>query len=128
MKLSEAYLEKSHLEKQIELLKQRIREDHLLGRGTAHTQEDLLRKANLLRDITIAIAWTEQSSSLSGLPLGAYKVRTESLKMLAEIFEPVNREKADAFLNAAHTDEKFVAAAFSLIELQVPKIEAKEDP
>lgn len=126
MKLAEAYLEKSNLERQVELLKSRLLNDSKVGLDTRALVEEVQRKANLLRDIMIAIDWTEQHSQVSGLPLGAYRRRVESLEKLAGTLENVSRERADLYYNSAHTDRRFIENAIWVIDLQLPQIEEQK--
>lgn len=120
MKLAEAILEKERLDNKVELLKSRIEDDILHGRGTSHIQEELQRTVNQARDMTIAISWTEQNTSLSGIPLGAYRVRTDYSTYLAKSFEKINKDKADAYWESAYYDMKIINATTWLVELKVP--------
>lgn len=70
----------------------------------------------------MSVAWTEQQVAIADQVLGAYRTRQKVLQRLAEIIEPVDREKADDLLNAAHTDNKVVQTAIWLVDLQVPSV------
>lgn len=127
MKLAEALLEKETLEKRCALLKSRLLRDQKEGRPTSHTQAELQRTANQARAMAIAVAWTEQTSTLAEIPLGAYRIRIASLLELAQTFEDVNREKADEFWQSAQQDIRVVHAATWLVDLKIPSGETKED-
>lgn len=117
-------MERTILEQRLELLGERLAREAQDGRPTSHVVDELQRITNLLRDITIAIEWTEQQTLLSGLPLGAYKVRILHLNSLAKTIEPVNFEKADKLREAAASDFRIVEAAKWLVDLQVPVVSA----
>lgn len=120
MKLAEAVLEKERLEEKLNLLKRRVSVYLKEGRPTTHLQEELQRTVNQLRDMTISIQWTEQNTGLSGIPIGAYRIRIDYLKCLASIFESLNMEKADEIWESVYHDMKIVTAATWLIDLKIP--------
>lgn len=124
MKLGEALLERSLLERRLDLLEARLGHEVVAGRPTTHLVDELQRITNLLRDITIAIGWTEQQVLLSDLPLAAYRVRILHLNRLADTIDSVNFEKADKLREAANKDYRIVEAATWLVDLQVPVISA----
>jgi len=126
MKLAEAILERQNLEDRVDLLKSRIEHDLEMGRSTSHLQEELQRTANQARDISIAIAWTEQSSSMSGLPLGSFRIRIDIMSDLARYFEGVNRDKADEYWASVVNDKRIFEAATWLVDLKIPGVENKE--
>lgn len=128
MKLGEAILERDGLEERLGVLESRLLHDLEQGRPTTHLQESLQRTANQVRDLGIAITWTENHAKLSGLPLSAYRARIEMLRRLALSVEKVNCEKADAFWESAHNDHKVLHAASWLVDLQVPKIDEPSGP
>ena len=120
MKLAEALLERDELERELNLLQSRISGDLQGDRPTAHLQEEVQRKAIQLRDMSIAIAWTEQKSMFSGLPVGAYRIKVEHLIQLAQIMEKFNRERADFYWTTAHKENKVLENLFWLVDLQIP--------
>ena len=127
MKLGEALLERDHLKQRLDLLETRLKDDHAERRPLAHLREEIQRTANRWRDLEIAISWTEQQVAIAGLSLGSYSIRQEVSQRLAEIMEPVEREKADEFLESAHADGKLVETAAWVIDLQVPSIKVPEE-
>lgn len=127
MRLGEAILERDHLKRHLELLESRLRDDHEGGRPLTHLREEIQSTADRWRVLEIAIAWTEQQVVVAGLPLGSYIVRQRVLRRLAEIMEPVDREKADGFLNASHADNKLIETVVWVIDLQVPVIPAPKE-
>ena len=122
MKLGAAILERDKNKQRLELLETRVREDYEAGRPLPHLREEIQRTANRWRDLEISIAWTKQQVAIRGLSLGSYIIRQEVLQRLADIIEPVDREKADEFLEAAHADTTVVETAIWLVDLQVPSI------
>ena len=127
MKLGEALLERDQLKHRLDLLEKRLKDDHVEGRPLSHLREELQRAANRWRDLEIAIAWTEQQVAIAGLSLGSYGIRQEVSQRLAEIMEPIDREKADALLEAVHADGKLIETAAWVVDLQVPSIEVPEE-
>ena len=127
MKLAEAILEKQRLERQSELLKSRLKDDVHQGRPTARIQEELQRTVNQARDISIAVDWTEQNTSLSGIPLGAYRNRIKYSKYLAKVFENINQEVASSYWDSAYYDIKIVNATTWLVDLKVPGGDEKKE-
>lgn len=123
MKLGEAILERDLLEERLQLLESRLAHDTEQGRPLAHLQEELQRTANQVRDLEIAVSWTEQQVTLGGLPLAAYRIKSKTLKRVARAIEDSNRERADDLLELANADNKVLQAAIWLIDLQVPKVE-----
>lgn len=128
MKLGEAILERDGLEERLRTLEARLATDLAQGRPLSHLQDDLCRTSNLVRDLTIAISWTENQVRLSGIPLSAYRIRINALRRLAFSIEGVNHEKADSFWESAHNEYKVLQAATWLIDLQVPKVESISGP
>lgn len=122
MKLGEAILERDHLKSRLELLESRLKHDYDEGRPLTHLREEIQHTANRWRDLEMSVAWTEQQVAIADQVLGAYRTRQKVLRRLAEIIEPVDREKADDLLNAAHTDNKVVQTAIWLVDLQVPSV------
>jgi hypothetical protein len=127
LKLGEAILEKEHLKQHLDLLEARLRDDHEKGSPLAHLREELQRTANRWRDLQIAISWTEQQVAIGGLSLGSYYIRRRVLEVLGKIMEPVDREKADEYLDAAYEDNKLIEAAIWFVDLQVPSIKAPHE-
>jgi len=120
VRLGEALLERSYLEGSLERLQSRLARDYTEGRPTAHTCAEIDRTAKLLRDLNIAISWTEQQVSLSGLPLGAYRIKSQTALFLANSLESSQTEKADHYWELSHKDRRVLEAAVWLVDLQVP--------
>lgn len=134
MRLGEAILERDYLKERLELLGSRLTQDSDRGKPLTHLREEIQYTANRWKDLEIAISWTEQQVAIADQVLGAYRTRQKVFHTLAEIIEDTDREKADDFLAAAHTDGKVIATAIWLVDLQAPSIkepvpnsEAKED-
>jgi len=120
MRLGEALLERSFLEEQLNRLKSRLAHEVEAGRPTSHLLDEMQRIAGFVRDMEIAINWTEQQVALSGVPLAAYKSRVKHLLGLADAMELANTERADKLRDAAHKDNRVFEAALWLVDLQVP--------
>lgn len=119
MKLGEAILERDGLEEQLGVLELRI------GRSySKDTYTNLQKISNRVRDLNIAISWTEAQTLLSGLPLSAYYHRIDMLRRIAKALEINDPEKADALWESAHNDYKVLVAATWLVDLQIPKVES----
>ena len=127
MKLAEAILERQQLENKVKRLRARIINDHDEGRPTKHIQEELSRTVNQARDMSIAVDWTEQTSSMSGIPLGAYRTRIKYLIQNAEFLEKINHEQADVYWESANHDIKIVEAATWLLDLKIPGTSKEEE-
>lgn len=124
MKLGEALLEYRFQEAHLKRLNARLAREVELGGPTSRLIEEMQRIANFMRDMEIAINWTEQQTSLSGVPLAAYKVRVKHLLELADALEIANTEKADKLRESAHKDNRVFEAALWLVDLQVPVVSA----
>lgn len=127
MKLGEAILTRDGLQARLELLRSRMLEDHFKGLEIYHLQESLQGLENKIRDLGIAISWTEHQVALSDLPLSAYRIRIEVLEDSSKFWEKINRERADALWESAQNDRKVLAAATWVVDLQVPKIAASKN-
>jgi hypothetical protein len=124
LKLGEALLEYNFLETQLDLLRARLAREVDVGGPTTHLLEEMQRISGLVRDMEIAMSWTEQQVALAGVPLAAYKVRVKHLLDLADAFEMANAERADKLREAAHKDNRVFEAALWLVDLQVPVVSA----
>lgn len=126
MKLGEAILERDGLDERLKALELRVEYQY-----SKDASADLQKMANRVRDLNIAISWTETQVTLSGLPLSAYRHRIDMLRRLAKALESNDSEKADALWESAHNDHKVLVSATWLVDLQIPKVdpvkpEAKE--
>jgi hypothetical protein len=131
VKLGEAILERDGLEERLEVLEARVLRDNPQGRPSSQLLDELQHTANRVRDLNIAISWTENQNRLSDLPVVGYRIRIEMLKRLAKVLEEADPSKADELWASAHNNHKVVEAATWLIDLQVPtapvgKSETKE--
>lgn len=118
MKLGEAILERDGLEERLKTLEIRVEYQY-----SKDASADLQKTANRVRDLNIAVSWTESQVSLSGLPLSAYRHRIDMLRRLAKALESNDSEKADTLWESAHNDHKVLVAATWLVDLQIPKVD-----
>lgn len=129
MKLGEAILERDGLERRLELLESRVASYAKTTLGANPLLDEIKRTANSVRDLDIAIAWTEHQASLSGLPLAAYRTRITSLKRLAKTMEiALDHQGADDCWQTAHHDHKVIQAAVWLVDLQIPPVPTEDEP
>ena len=118
MKLGEAILERDGLDEHLKTLESRVEYQY-----SKDASADLQKTANRVRDLSIAISWTESQVALSGLPLSAYRHRIGMLRRLAKALEANDSEKADTLWESAHNDHKVLVAATWLVDLQIPKVD-----
>ena len=106
--------------------KSSIRRDEEGASGpTRRLVGEIQQTANQVRDLSIGIEWTEAVNNLLSLPIKGHRLKIESHFRLANIFEKVDRERADELWRSAVNDSKVVEAATWLVDLQVP---AAEEP
>jgi len=127
MRLAEAIMERDVLKKRLETLESRLRDDNSLPRHRGQLAEEMRSTALQMRDLNIAIDWTELRNSLHQLPLKAHRHKIETSSYLAEVFEKINPDEADELWRSAADDHKVIEAATWLIDLQVPTVEGKTD-
>ena len=129
MKLAEAILERDALSIRLDTLEARLRDEEGSSGPTRRLVEEIQQTANQVRDLSIGINWTESVNNLLSLPIKGHRLKIESHFRLAEIFEKVDRERADKLWRSAVDDFKVVAAATWLVDLQVPAVaETEEEP
>ena len=131
MKLGEAILEREFLEGFLERLGSRLRTDFTSGRPLSQSLLEIERTAKRSRDIKMAIDWTLQQLTVSGMPLGSYFFRIEQLKSLADILEgtdsPDTREKVEELLEARKEAERLIETIKWSQDLLIPEIKIPED-
>lgn len=123
MKLGEAILERDSLEQRLELLESRLSAQEERVGSLRHLVEEIQQTANQVRDLNIAIDWTESTNSLLNLPISGHRRKIESHFRLAKVFEAAETERADELWRSAVNDQKIVTAATWLIDLQIPAAE-----
>jgi hypothetical protein len=128
MKLSEAIQERLFLKQQLDVLEARVSDDMGSKDSLVRLCEEIVSTANRLRDLEVAILWTEQQTAVGGLPLAAYRVRGDLFTRLANIHEPVDRKQADQYRRQAHADKSLAEKAVWLVELQAPQVENADEP
>jgi hypothetical protein len=128
MKLGEAIKERDCLEDRFYTLGWRLLSDREKYVAQDPDHEKLVSGANRLRDLKVAISWTEHASLVGDFPLMAYRIRADINRSLAQTFEGIENEKADALYDMADDDEKIIEKAVWLIDLQVPTFSPEEEP
>ncbi len=128
MRLGEAIKERDCLKERLRTLVSRLRCDREQYVAQDPSYEKLVSGANRLRDLKVAISWTENSSLVGDIPLSAYRHRAVINRELAETFEGVENEKADGFYDLADDDDKIIEKAIWLIDLQVPTFSPDDEP
>ncbi len=128
MLLAEAIQERRFLKQLLDTLGSRLRNDNASKRVVEGLVTEIGSTANRLRDLEVAIGWTEQQVSVSGLPLAAYRIRGRSFHRLADTYESVDQELTDKYRRQAHVDESLAEKAVWLVDLQIPPVETIDAP
>ncbi len=128
MLLAEAIQERRFLKQLLGVLSSRVSNDNASKRVVEGLVTEIASTANRLRDLEVAIGWTEQQASISGLPLAAYRIRGCSFNSLADVYESVDAELSDKYRRQAHVDESLAEKVVWLIDLQVPPVETTDAP
>ena len=128
MLLGEAIQESSFLERHLRVLGSRLGDEKESKHLPEALSEEIISTANRLRDLQVSIAWTEQQASVGGLPLAAYRVRGKIFLKLAEIFEISNYKESEKYRRLAEQDTSLAEKAVLLVDLQIPRIENKDEP
>jgi len=122
MKLAEALMEREALEQRLETLESRLKDDSTPTRHKRPMLEEIRSVATQVRDLNIAIDWTESLNSLLQLPISGHRHKIRTNFNLARIFEKTDPDEADDLWRSAVDDSKVVEAATWLVDLQVPGV------
>ena len=128
MLLGEAIQETLSLERLLTVLGSRLTSSNDSKQGLEPLREEIVSTANRLRDLTVAIGWTEQNVSVSGLPLAAYRTRGSIFLKLSEIFESTDSKESDKYRLQANQDMNLADKAIWFVDLQNPLAEKGEEP
>ena len=128
MKLGQALQEKFYLEYRLDVLGSRLRD----VQGSRDVQDTLSKEiisaSNRLRDLEVAISWTEQMARVDDLPLTAYRIRASANSRLAKMHEGINNQTADNFYDLADTDNRLLEKTTWLMDLQIPVFSSDDEP
>ena len=127
MRLAEARLERDALNTRLETLEARLRRDDTLARRKTQLLEEIDSAASQIRDLSIAIDYTEINNNLLQLPISGHRHKIEANLLLSRVFEITDPDKADELWRSAIDDLKVVEAATWLIDLQIPGLNKKID-
>ncbi len=131
MLLAEAMQESSFLKRFLRVLEARVLDEQGSKGSQDQLGEELVATSNRLRDLEVAIAWTQQQAQVSYLPLAAYDIRVEFLDKSADAHEGMDRKAADRFCRQSHTDRSWAVKATWFVDLQIPPVgglaESEED-
>ena len=122
MLLAEAMQESSFLKRFLRVLEARVLDEQGSKGSQDQLGEELVATSNRLRDLEVAIAWTQHQAQVSDLPLAAYDIRGDLLDKLADAHEGMDRKAADRFRRQAHTDRSLAVKATWFVDLQIPPV------
>ena len=74
-----------------------------------------------MRDLSIAIDWTESNNSLYQLSISGHRHKIQANFYLAKVFEKIDPDKADELWHSAMEDFKVIKAATWIVDLQIPR-------
>lgn len=126
MKLAEAIIERRELLTRLARLEQQLQADELAGARLHALIQEIKTTCERIRDLSIAIDWTEAQNSLAGLPVQAHRHKININQRLSRTLERVDPEQSTQLWRAAVDDSKVVEAATWLLDLQVPATKSDE--
>ncbi len=134
MKIGEALLERDYLDRYLDVIESRLRDDLLKGRPPTHLLAELDQTFSRALALQDAIDWTMQHLAVNKLPLGSYLNKVAHLKRVSTFLEktsspsPEFRERIDKLHDARKATEVVIQNIYWAYDLQIPEIDPDDKP
>ena len=124
MKLGEARQRLAALEEALDRLEARLAHDVGEGLPVTPVVQELVLTTQKMRDLRIAISWSESICKIADESLSSYIVKRDSLRRLAETLDKPKhsdlRARADELFTSAQSLQQVITMAEWEVDLQVP--------